>query len=197
MLFSGLTFLYCFLPAVLIVYFLAPRRWKNAVLLVFSLVFYAWGEPKYVLLMAATIAGFYVCGLGIGRGKTPRARGCWLAVSIILGVGALGIFKYADFFVDSFNAVTGLSVPLLRLALPIGISFYTFQCISYTVDVYRGRALPQKNIVSFGAYVCLFPQLIAGPIVRYTDVARELEHREHHREDFALGLRRFLFGLGK
>ena len=197
MLFSGLTFLYCFLPAVLIVYFLAPRRWKNAVLLVFSLVFYAWGEPKYVLLMAATIAGFYFCGLGIGRGKTPRERKSWLAVSVILGVGALGIFKYADFFVGSFNAVTGLSLPLLRLALPIGISFYTFQCISYTVDVYRGRALPQKNIITFGAYVCLFPQLIAGPIVRYTDVARELEQREHHWEDFALGLRRFLFGLGK
>ena len=197
MLFSGLTFLYCFLPAVLIAYFLAPKGWKNAVLLVFSLVFYAWGEPKYVLLMAATIAGFYFCGLGIGKGKTPRVRKCWLIVSVLLGVGTLGIFKYADFFIGSFNAVTGLGLPALRLALPIGISFYTFQCISYTVDVYRGRAQPQKNIISFGAYVCLFPQLIAGPIVRYTDVARALEQREHHWEDFVLGLRRFLFGLGK
>lgn len=197
MLFSGLPFLYCFLPAVLIVYFLAPGAWKNAVLLVFSLAFYAWGEPRYVLLMVASIAAFYFCGLAIGRGKTRRVQKAWLAVSIILGLAALGIFKYADFFISSFNAVFGLRVPLLRLALPIGISFYTFQCISYTVDVYRGDALPQKNPITFGAYVCLFPQLIAGPIVRYTDVARELEHREHHWEDFALGLRRFLFGLGK
>ncbi|MGM9604959.1 MAG: MBOAT family O-acyltransferase [Faecousia sp.] len=197
MLFSGLPFLYCFLPAVLIAYFLVPGAWKNAVLLVFSLVFYAWGEPRYVLLMLAAIAGFYFCGLAIGRGKTRRVKKAWLAVSVLLGLAALGIFKYADFFIGSFNAVFGLHVPLLRLALPIGISFYTFQCISYTVDVYRGEALPQKNPIAFGAYVCLFPQLIAGPIVRYTDVARDLEHREHHWEDFALGLRRFLFGLGK
>ena len=197
MLFSGLTFLYCFLPAVLAVYFLMPKRWKNAVLLVFSLIFYAWGEPGYVLLMVLTILGFYLCGIAISRGKTQMARRFWLWASLALGLGALGIFKYADFFIGSLNAVTGLSLPLLRLTLPIGISFYTFQCISYTVDVYRQRALPQKNLITFGAYVCLFPQLIAGPIVRYTDVARELESRTHSWEDFALGLRRFLFGLGK
>ena len=197
MLFSGLTFLYCFLPAVLAVYFLVPKHWKNAVLLVSSLIFYAWGEPRYVLLMVLTILGFYFCGIAISRGKTLRVRQFWLWVSLALGLGALGIFKYADFFIGSFNAVTALSLPLLRLTLPIGISFYTFQCISYTVDVYRQRALPQKNLITFGAYVCLFPQLIAGPIVRYTDVARELESRTHSWEDFALGLRRFLFGLGK
>ena len=195
MLFSGLTFLYCFLPAVLGVYFLVPRGWKNAVLLLFSLAFYAWGEPKYVLLMGATILCFYLCGLAMGR--FPRWKRLWLTVSVLLGLGALGIFKYADFFIGSFNAVTGLKLPLLRLALPIGISFYTFQCISYTVDVYRGKAEPQRSLITFGAYVSLFPQLIAGPIVRYTDVARELEHRQHSWEDFALGLRRFLFGLGK
>ncbi|MDY4753721.1 MAG: MBOAT family O-acyltransferase [Candidatus Faecousia sp.] len=197
MLFSGLTFLYCFLPAVLAVYFLVPKHWKNAVLLVSSLIFYAWGEPRYVLLMVLTILGFYFCGIAISRGKTQRVRRFWLWVSLVLGLGALGIFKYADFFIGSFNAVTGLALPLLRLTLPIGISFYTFQCISYTADVYRERALPQKNLITFGAYVCLFPQLIAGPIVRYTDVARELESRTHSWEDFALGLRRFLFGLGK
>ena len=197
MLFSGLTFLYCFLPAVLAVYFLVPKHWKNAVLLVSSLIFYAWGEPRYVLLMVLTILGFYFCGLLISRGKTQRVRRFWLWASLVLGLGALGIFKYADFFIGSLNAVTALSLPLLRLTLPIGISFYTFQCISYTVDVYRQRALPQKNLITFGAYVCLFPQLIAGPIVRYTDVARELESRTHSWEDFALGLRRFLFGLGK
>ena len=197
MLFSGLTFLYCFLPAVLAVYFLVPKHWKNAVLLVSSLIFYAWGEPRYVLLMVLTILGFYFCGIAISRGKTQRVRRFWLWVSLVLGLGALGIFKYADFFIGSFNAVTALSLPLLRLTLPIGISFYTFQCISYTADVYRERALPQKNLITFGAYVCLFPQLIAGPIVRYTDVARELESRTHSWENFALGLRRFLFGLGK
>ena len=197
MLFSGLTFLYCFLPAVLAAYFLAPKHWKNAVLLVSSLIFYAWGEPRYVLLMVLTILGFYFCGIAISRGKTQRVRRFWLWVSLVLGLGALGIFKYADFFIGSFNAVTALSLPLLRLTLPIGISFYTFQCISYTADVYRERALPQKNLITFGAYVCLFPQLIAGPIVRYTDVARELESRTHSWENFALGLRRFLFGLGK
>ncbi|MDD6967459.1 MAG: MBOAT family protein [Firmicutes bacterium] len=197
MLFSGLTFLYCFLPAVLAAYFLAPKHWKNAVLLVSSLIFYAWGEPRYVLLMVLTILGFYFCGIAISRGKTLRVRQFWLWVSLALGLGALGIFKYADFFIGSLNAVTALPLPLLRLTLPIGISFYTFQCISYTVDVYRQRALPQKNLITFGAYVCLFPQLIAGPIVRYTDVARELESRTHSWEDFALGLRRFLFGLGK
>ena len=179
MLFSGLTFLYCFLPAVLAVYFLVPKHWKNAVLLVSSLIFYAWGEPRYVLLMVLTILGFYFCGLLISRGKTQRVRRFWLWASLVLGLGALGIFKYADFFIGSLNAVTALSLPLLRLTLPIGISFYTFQCISYTVDVYRQRALPQKNLITFGAYVCLFPQLIAGPIVRYTDVARELESRTH------------------
>ena len=197
MLFSGLTFLYCFLPAVLLVYFLVPGRFKNAVLLVFSLLFYAWGEPRYVLLMILTILGFYVCGLGIGRAGTEGTKKAWLTASVLLGLGALAVFKYADFFIGSVNATTGLPLKLLRLALPIGISFYTFQCISYTVDVYRGKALPQKNLISFGAYVCLFPQLIAGPIVRYTDVARELEHRSHSWEGFCLGLRRFLFGLGK
>ena len=114
-----------------------------------------------------------------------------------MGVGLLGLFKYADFFLSSFNALTGLSLPLLKLALPVGISFYTFQCLSYTVDVYRGQVEPQRNLVSFGAYVALFPQLIAGPIVRYRDVARELEMRKHSLEDIGLGLRRFVIGLAK
>lgn len=197
MLFSSIPFLYCFLPVVGLLYFLVPRGWKNAVLLLFSLIFYAWGEPKYVLLMLAAIVTFYLCGLAIGRGKTRGEKRLFLAVSIVLGLGALGVFKYGDFFLDSVNAVTGLALPLPGLSLPIGISFYTFQCISYTVDVYRGRTEPQRNLISFGAYVSLFPQLIAGPIVRYTQVARELEQREHRWEDFALGLRRFLFGLGK
>ena len=197
MLFSSIPFLYYFLPAVLAVYFLVPKNCKNVVLLVSSLVFYAWGEPKYVFLMIATIALFYGCGLAIGKSENPRRKKFWLIVSVVISLGLLAVFKYADFFVDSFNAVTGLSIPLLRLALPIGISFYTFQCLSYTIDVYRGNVPAQKNPISFGAYVALFPQLIAGPIVRYVDVARELDHRSHSWEGFYLGLRRFLVGLGK
>ena len=195
MVFSSIPFLYYFLPAVLAVYFLPPRRWKNAVLLLASLVFYGWGEPKLLWLMVFTIAVFYLCGLAIGRSEKHKSK--WLWVSVAVGVGLLGLFKYADFFLSSFNAVTGLSVPLLRLALPVGISFYTFQCLSYTIDVYRGKVPPQKNPISFGAYVALFPQLIAGPIVRYADVARELDSRTHSWEDMGLGLRRFIVGLAK
>ena len=197
MLFSSIPFLYYFLPAVLLLYFLVPRGLKNTVLLISSLFFYAWGEPIYVFLMVGTICLFYFCGIAIGKSKTDKMKKLWLTVSVVISLALLGIFKYADFFVDSFNAVTGLSIPLLRLALPIGISFYTFQCLSYTIDVYRGNAQVQKNIISFGAYVVLFPQLIAGPIVRYVDVERELNSRVHTKEDFALGLRRFLVGLSK
>ena len=195
MIFSSIPFLYYFLPAVLAVYFLTPRRGKNAVLLLASLFFYGWGEPKLLSLMMFTIGVFYLCGLAIGRSETHKKA--WLAVSVVIGVGLLGLFKYADFFLTSVNAATGLSLPLLRLALPVGISFYTFQCLSYTVDVYRGTVPPQKNPISFGAYVALFPQLIAGPIVRYRDVARELDSRAHSWENVGLGLRRFLVGLGK
>ena len=197
MLFSSIPFLYYFLPAVLLLYFLVPRVLKNTVLLAASLVFYAWGEPRYVFLMIATIILFYGCGLAIGRCRQQKWKKLWLTVSVVVSLGLLGVFKYADFFVDSFNAVTGLSVPLLKLALPIGISFYTFQCLSYTIDVYRGNAQVQKNILSFGAYVALFPQLIAGPIVRYSDIARQLQNRTHSWEDAMVGIRRFLVGLGK
>lgn len=197
MLFSSIPFLYYFLPAVLILYFISPRQLKNTVLLLTSLFFYGWGEPKYLFLMMATILTFYFCGLAMGKCRTQTWKKVWLIVSIVIGLGLLGVFKYADFFIGSFNAVTGLSVPFLRLALPIGISFYTFQSLSYTIDVYRGNVEVQKNPITFGAYVVLFPQLIAGPIVRYVDVAQELNHRTHSWENFSLGLRRFLIGLGK
>ena len=197
MLFSSVPFLYYFLPAVLIVYFLVPRVLKNAVLLFASLVFYGWGEPKLLWLMVFTIVLFYGCGLAIGWCRAQKWKKFWLTVSVVISVALLGLFKYADFFVGSLNTVTGLSVPLLKLALPVGISFYTFQCLSYTIDVYRGNVPAQRNPISFGAYVALFPQLIAGPIVRYVDVARELNERSHSWNDVALGLRRFLIGLAK
>ena len=197
MLFSGIPFLYCFLPVVVPVYFLVPKRLKNAVLLLFSLLFYGWGEPKYVFLMLATIAVFYGCGLAIGKANGQKWKKFWLLVSAAVGIGLLAVFKYADFFVENFNAATGLSVPLLRLALPVGISFYTFQSLSYTVDVYRGAAQVQKDSIAFGAYVTLFPQLIAGPIVRYTEVAAKLNSRTHSWEAAMEGIRRFLVGLGK
>ena len=194
MLFSGIPFLYYFLPAVLILYFLMPRFLKNGFLLLASLVFYAWGEPKYVVLMVFSIIAFWAFGLIIEKSSRKRA---WLTISILTGAAMLAVFKYADFAVENWNALTGMSVPLLKLALPIGISFYTFQCISYTIDVYRGDTAAQKNVISFGAYVALFPQLIAGPIVRYVDVAKELDERKTTWEDFSDGLFGFLVGLGK
>ena len=197
MLFSSIPFLYYFLPAVLITYFAVPKNWKNTVLLFFSLVFYGWGEPKLLALMIFTITMFFCCGLLIEKAATQRWKKIWLIVSVVISLTLLGLFKYADFFISSFNAVTGLSIPLLRLALPVGISFYTFQSLSYTIDVYRGKVPAQKNLVSFGAYVALFPQLIAGPIVRYVDVARELDSRTHSWADACDGIRRFLIGFSK
>ena len=196
MLFSSIPFAFYFLPAVLALYFAVPFRFKNAVLLVFSLVFYAWGEPGYLLLMAVSILLGWLFGLLIGKYRgTARAR-LFLVLSVAVSLGLLGWFKYADFAVNTLNAL-GLNLPLPHVALPIGISFYTFQILSYTIDVYRGDALPQRSLVDFGAYVSMFPQLIAGPIVRYSDVARQLKHRTHSLEKASLGVRRLLIGLGK
>ena len=194
MLFSGIPFLFYFLPAVVLIYFLVPKSGKNAVLLLSSLLFYAWGEPKYVALMVFSILAYYGFGLAIHRFGNKKL---WLTAAIVTGGLLLGIFKYCDFFIGSFNSAFGLSIPLLRLALPIGISFYTFQCMSYAIDVYRGDAEPQKNFISFAAYVALFPQLIAGPIVRYVDVEQELHDRPHTFRNITQGLPRFLIGLGK
>ena len=197
MLFSSIPFLYYFLPVVLFLYFLVPKALKNGVLLVSSLFFYGWGEPQYLLLMVLTIVLYYLCGLAVGRAEKLAWRKLWLVAAVAIGLGLLGVFKYADFFIGSIGAVTGLEMKLLKLALPIGISFYTFQCVSYVADVYRGTVAAQRSIISFGAYVALFPQLIAGPIVRYADIARELEERQTTWADGAYGVRRFLVGLGK
>ena len=196
MLFSSIPFLYYFLPLVLAVYFLTPARFRNAVLLLASLIFYAWGEPKYVLLMLASILSGYGFGLLQERYRGQKGAKLVCGLSVAVSLSFLLYFKYAAFFLENFNAATGLGVPLLRIALPIGISFYTFQIISYTVDVYRGEPA-QKNLIHLAAYVAMFPQLIAGPIVRYSDIAQQLEHRSHSTALAAEGVRRFLIGLGK
>ncbi len=197
MLFSGIPFLYFFLPLVLTLYALTPKKLKNLTLCMASLVFYGWGEPKFLILMIASILIGYVSGLLIEAISQKRAAKGVLILSVAIHLSLLGLFKYADFFITNFNAVTGLSAPLLRLALPIGISFYTFQILSYTVDVYRGEVCAQKNILTLATYISMFPQLIAGPIVRYRDVEIQLRERRHSLEGFALGVRRFVVGLGK
>ena len=195
MIFSSIPFLYYFLPVVLLVYGMTPRVGKNAVLLLFSLVFYGWGEPKYLAVMLACTALGYGFGLALGRAGRPGVRKALLAASVLSSLSFLVYFKYADFFLSNFNALTGASLPLLQMTLPVGISFYTFQILSYTVDVYRGEAQVQKNPIDLACYVTMFPQLIAGPIVRYTDVAEQLKQRG--RGDFQKGASRFLVGLGK
>lgn len=198
MLFSSIPFLFYFLPCVLILYLIAPKCLKNTVLLLSSLVFYAWGEPRYVIWMLLAITLGYISGLLIERFKEKkRISKLFMILSVASSLAMLGYFKYVDFFIGNFNAITGLSVPLLKIALPIGISFYTFQILSYTVDVYRGDVAAQKNPIDLAAYVALFPQLIAGPIVRYSDVAEQLKSRTHSFEKTALGARRFMIGLGK
>lgn len=196
MLFSSIPFLYYFLPVVLAVYFLVPPRLRNSVLLCSSLLFYGWGEPKYVLLMAVSILSGYGFGLLLEHYRNrPAAKVCCIC-SVAVSLGFLLYFKYADFFLENFNSVTGLDLPLLEIALPVGISFYTFQIISYTVDVYRGEPA-QRNFIHLAAYISMFPQLIAGPIVRYSDIADQLKDRQHSTDLAACGIRRFILGLGK
>ena len=197
MLFSSIPFLYYFLPCVILLYLIAPKCLKNTVLLLASLVFYAWGEPKYVVLMVATVLLGYVFGLLIERFRGKWPAKLFLILSLAVDLGFLAYFKYADFFITNFNAVTGLSVALLHIALPVGISFYTFQILSYTVDVYRGDAKAQRNPINLATYIALFPQLIAGPIVRYSDIALQLNERKHTMDKIAIGVRRFIIGLGK
>ena len=178
MLFSSITFLYCFLPCVLLLYFIVPNRMKNTVLLLASLFFYGWGEPKYLIFMLASVTQSYIAALLVERFRGTKIAKAALAVSAVASLGLLAYCKYADFFIGNFNAVTGLSVPLLRVALPVGISFYTFQILSYVIDVYRGDVPVQRNFIDLAMYVAMFPQLIAGPIVRYSDIAGSLKNRK-------------------
>lgn len=200
MVFSSLLFLFRFLPIVLLLYFAAPKRYRNGVLFAASLVFYGWGEPVYILLLLFSTLVDYFHGLMVERclerGSRAGARAAVIS-SAVLNLGLLGFFKYSDFTIAAVNRLLSLELPLPGLALPVGISFYTFQSMSYTIDVYRGQAKIQKNPIDFGAYVSMFPQLVAGPIVRYSDVARELNHRKESVSLFAEGVSRFVIGLGK
>lgn len=194
MIFSSIPFLYYFLPLALLLCYLVPSRARNAFLLLASLVFYAWGEPKYLPVMAAATALGY--GFGLATQRFRRFRKPLLVLSIASSLGFLLYFKYADFFLENLNGLGG-NVPLLGLALPVGISFYTFQILSYTVDVYRGEVRAQRNPIDLACYVTFFPQLIAGPIVRYKDIAAQLRDRPQNLDNLRLGTGRFLVGLGK
>lgn len=197
MVFSSLSFLFLFLPAVLAVYYLVPRGWRNAILFLFSLLFYAWGEPVYVGLMLFSTVLDYTCGRLVEKNRGTAKQKLGLLLSVCVNLGLLCFFKYTDFFIDTLNSLTHAAIPRLDLPLPIGISFYTFQTMSYTVDVYRGKAKLQRDILSFGAYVSLFPQLIAGPIVRYQEIADQINDRDCTADRFGDGVKRFVTGLGK
>ena len=198
MVFSSLLFMFIYLPVVLAIYYVVPRRWRNLWLFIANLVFYGWGEPVYILLMLFSICINYFAGLRIDRHRANRkkARGILIA-DVVVNLAMLAFFKYYDLFAATLSAIPGVSVPALHLALPIGISFYTFQTMSYPIDVYRGDAVIQRNFISFGTFVALFPQLIAGPIVRYKDIASQLDFRATGVDQFASGVRRFTVGLGK
>ncbi len=200
MVFSSLTFLFIFLPICLLIYYISPRKIRNLVLFIFSLMFYSWGEPKYILLMIFSTLFNYIIGLLIYKKRQEGQYGKsknYLIFSVIVNLGILGFFKYSNFLITNINSILGRNIDLLNIKLPIGISFYTFQIMSYVIDVYRDQVEAQRSIVDFGTYVTLFPQLVAGPIVRYSDVAYELENRVEDLDKFSYGVRRFILGLSK
>lgn len=195
MVFSSVTFLFLFLPVSLLLYYLVPKKLKNFILLITSLIFYAWGEPVYVILMLYSILMNYGTGLLIEQ--EPKHKKLILTFAVILNLFVIGFFKYYGFLVGNINALFGTDIPIRELALPVGISFYTFQALSYVIDLYRGKFRAQHNIVDFAAYITMFPQLIAGPIVRYEDVAAQLQERKLSLDRFGKGALRFIFGLSK
>ena len=197
MVFSSITFLFYFLPIVLIIYYLIPNKYKNIVLLISSFIFYFYGEPKNIYIMILSILATYIFGILIDKYKKTKYSKIFLILSIFINIGLLIYFKYADFIIKNINLWLSNKIDLIHVILPIGISFYTFQLISYIVDVYRGEAKVQKNIIKLATYISLFPQLIAGPIVRYTTIENQLENREYNMKNFSIGVRRFIIGLGK
>lgn len=201
MVFSTISFLFFFFPLFLICYYLVPFgnkiKWKNMVLLVFSLIFYAWGEPIYIFLMIFTTFCDYLCSRKMSEETNEKKRRKYLYISLLVDLGLLGFFKYSDFFIESLNAFFHTNIPLLHIGLPIGISFYTFQTLSYTIDIYKKRVKVEKNYLTYLTYVSMFPQLIAGPIVRYETVSQELQERKITYSNFNEGFLRFLQGLFK
>ena len=197
MVFSSLLFLFRFLPVFMICYFLVPRKMKNLVLFLGSLVFYAWGEPVYIFLMLFSTISDFVWGRLIEDYREKGSSRIFLLCSIVINLFLLGFFKYADFLLQTVNSIFGTSLPLMHLPLPIGISFYTFQTMSYVIDVYRGDVKAQRNILQFGVYVTMFPQLIAGPILKYHQVEKYLKDRRVDLEEISYGARRFVTGLAK
>lgn len=198
MVFSSTIFLCVYLPLVLLGYYICPKKGRNLFLLIASLVFYAWGEPKYVFLMIFSILVNYIFGRLMDKHRENKKRlKLMLVLSVVIDIGLLSVFKYTDFIITNVNAIFGANFDLLNIALPIGISFYTFQAMSYTIDVYRDDVRVQKNLIDFGMYITMFPQLIAGPIVRYADVQDQLADRSVTTADFSEGVMRFVVGLGK
>lgn len=197
MVFSSIVFIFMFLPAVMILYRLVPEKMRNGLLLAASLIFYAWGEPVYVLLMIFSIVFNYFMGLKLEHLKEKNKKKAALAACIAVNIGILCFFKYTGFIMENISRVSGLSLPAIQPALPVGISFYTFQTLSYIIDVYRENVKVQRNIIDFGTYISLFPQLIAGPIVRYKDIEIQLQHRKTDTDMTAEGIERFIVGLGK
>lgn len=193
MLFTSISFLYYFLPTIIILYFITPKKYRNYILLIFSIIFYMYGEPKYVILMLVEILVAYFGALLIDKYKSKEI----FLITIIIHIGLLCVFKYTDLFIGTINSIFKTNISFLNIALPIGISFYTFQILSYVIDVYRGKVKVQRNILKLATYVSLFPQLIAGPIVRYETICDELDNRDETIEKFSLGIRRFIIGLAK
>ncbi len=197
MVFSSIEFLYYFLPAALLVYFLAPKRLKNLVLFILGLVFYAWGEPVYVIVMVISTAVDYTAGMLMSKTEDEGKRRACLISSVVINLGLLFVFKYSSFAVVALNTVFGTAIPTPDLPLPIGISFFTFQSMSYTIDLYRRKISVQRSFISFAAYVTCFPQIVAGPIVKYQDIAAELDERKVSISDISDGVSIFVMGLAK
>lgn len=198
MVFSSIVFLFTFLPITLILYYISPRKMKNIVLLLISLIFYAWGEPVYVFLMMFTTVFDYLIGLLINKYRRNKIKSKRIFIfAVLVNLGILGFFKYYGFVIENINSVFSLNIGYNQLPLPIGISFYTFQTLSYVIDVYLDKVKVQKSLISFGLYVTMFPQLVAGPIVRYTDIDYQLKHRTHSMNKFGEGVDRFIQGLSK
>ena len=193
MLFTSISFLYYFLPIVILFYFIVPKKMRNFVLFIVSMFFYFYGEPKYILLMLLEIGIAYLGAICIDKYKKKSV----FFLTISIHIGLLCIFKYTDFILENVNHIANTNIPLFRITLPIGISFYTFQILSYVIDVYKGKVKVQKNFLKLATYVSLFPQLVAGPIVRYETIVEELDHRKHSFENFSYGIKRFTIGLSK